>query len=948
VFCRADDGQWAQLANLDGQHVILTARDKDLVLLREKSGSRPATRDRADIRLVSGAHVVGDPIPNRLTTERVVAVAADPCTQRFLALTDDSRLLRVKEDLSVSSVPEPGGAASRAKFASFLVKPAPPGSCGLLYLIGEDTIWKRSAPEKGPNQPEWAEYLQARRQDAGRFPAHVVGILPEQNGGALIGLRGGDQIGSARPHLVQWQKGESPKLLNLPGGWVGGSDNALWRDEDGGLWVGTIHGLFLRKAGAEDFVLVPGTDKLWPFAMRRSPAGEIWLAGRTTAEPGKFEGRVTVLDRQRQPHDVLTHPGTTLLSLGLLRRQSEVWVGGIGALRSLDLETRKEKKDLLPLLEKALRPNLLDNRKRREVWVTGFAELDDGMLVVTSAGLVRFRDDQAELVPLPDWPSPWGAFEEEFDLPLATRMLKRTNGEVLISAPLTPRKSRLWRYTPATRTHEPLGDVPLLTVLVETDTQEVLAATGDLRILTLQDRKFEEAGDLAPTLKIARTTKDGPLAPFAGIAVCGPNNLLIKDRDHDLFLTAPLSAPQPLDGDLPPWIRFASLADGELLLLHRDGVVSRVLVENGSVRRHPLLVDPQEKVIDLAQALPGPGPGVSRTAWLVGETTVWTCSSPDNIPKRVCELPPELSALVKRAAPEKDAGLLTAADQGGLWLGIKGRGLWHISEHEKQFWDERDGLPSRNITAIGMATEQSPLVFTTAGHRRVAHQGSGWAFKAPEPKGVAGTTVQAAALFAGADPAGKRQQLLALGSERGVSLLRWADPDAPPGPPTRWYGLNEKDDGLVDDHVTALCWVDRPGDPQRKGQCELWVGTTQGVTVFTLRLGELEQSRFLERTTTLTEARGFPAGRVTGIRFDQDGANGWFVVNNRLCRWNRDRNQDPERVTVAGAEPFLFAAAAALRLGPAVGKTPPRSSSRTPTATGRCGTLPATSLPSSR
>ncbi len=563
-------------------------------------------------------------------------------------------------------------------------------------------------------------------------------------------------------------------------------------------------------------------------------------------------------------------------------------------------------------------------RAPNELWVTAIEGDGDSILVLCDQGLVRFSDGQAVIQILDDWPVRRDTFR---DLPLWTKMLRRKSGEVLVTAPVTHSKSRLWRRPAGGKKFERVRpDYPLITALAEvpgpTD-GTVLVGTRDGKVLTLDGDRVTPRWDVAKFAKNGKPELASDpvlIRPISGVAFLGDSQLLVRDN-HATLVVVDVGKEEgrnmtTLEGSLSAWTQSAALPGNRALLLHADGSVSLVAAQEGRVDRASLDTggDPIKALTQYPPAR-AQRDNVEDRVWLVGARNMWSFhpgagSAPRAQPlraKSVRPLPVELQG----------GQLVGVADGHGVWLGTRGHGLWYVpADGPVRRW--RDGLPSPTIDAITLGPDRLPVVFTTGGHCRVSREGP--VQKAPL-SGILGAPVRSALLV---DLTGGTRVLI-LGTAKGLSIARLDGEDKPDWAKVPWTH-KDRNDGLPNDTVRALCWF--------AGKNELWVGTGDGVAVFNLDLptGDKRQpvSLALDRSITESFGRGalpLPAGRVAGISLAPDGENAWLLVNNRVCRWNRSapaRNADPSgpRV-VARSEPFLFASAAELHLGPAVaGRTP--------------------------
>src|SRR5262249_43084677 len=143
-------------------------------------------------------------------------------------------------------------------------------------------------------------------------------------------------------------------------------------------------------------------------------------------------------------------------------------------------------------------------------------------------------NDRGTLIRFPDWPP--GLVDAPNDYTIFTKLLKRANGEVLLTAPLVPDRSRVWRLRPGSDRLETIGDFPLITVLAETPSpaREVLAGTWEGQVLTLKENSFHLRWDVARLVK-AQVPPEHPVEPLTGIAALGPAELLVRDGAAVLF-----------------------------------------------------------------------------------------------------------------------------------------------------------------------------------------------------------------------------------------------------------------------------------------------------------------------------------------------------------------------------------------------------------------------------
>jgi sugar lactone lactonase YvrE len=780
---------------------------------------------------------------------------------------------------------------------------------------------------------------------------NVYALLPDdEGGGALAGLY--DVDGRNLVHLSPDGRAE-PVRVPSPGSWVGGTDNAILRDRAGRLWVSTHRGGLFILPGAEDGPVIHVVDPqrpeapIWATAMVEDPEEGVWVAGQSETPMIYAVWKAYPGGTARLVSTFTTAPYTMKLLRPRDGSRATLWVGGVNFLVALD-----------PLTGEARPRRTGSSLQESRGLVCGLAaDHDDTLWAVSEGeGLLRIAGDGVKAISLPGWPNDRAA--GDFASP---KVLSLKTGEMIVAAPVNPRQSRLWVRLPGENKFVKVGDTDLITVLADTGRAEALVGGQDGMVFALRPASLREwvgardvevfrqasqasawvglAGAGAPLAALA--THDGlrtyPLVPrwnlrgalwdkacsglkgrFTGACVLADGSSVVRGRDGKVFRKPRDGSSRELPIQAEPWTSYAELPGSGCLLRHENGTLSFLrLGERGDASVKPV---PSEDTI-LALAVAPAAKGVpSGTVWVLGKERLYaalvtgTGGRTEVVLERAAAIPPE--------NPDLEGLSFFAADEKGIWLGTKAQGLWYLpcpaggnrpggsGEPEWQAWDEREGLPAGSVDAIALPTGRDPVVFTARGPCRVRKTGqepSSWHIDAPVRDGIPGSEVRAATLF---DVKGDGRWTLALGTDGGVSF-------APLNGTLGSDGTNSlldvtRGNGLIDDDVRALHWVPR--------QRELWVGTAGGATALTLEALEGGKGSLVVKSRkTVRREQGLPAGPVTSIRFSADGNNGWLLVGNRVCRWDRRRGR-----VVAASEAFLFDQAEDIKLGPAIDGRPPR------------------------
>lgn len=750
---------------------------------------------------------------------------------------------------------------------------------------------------------QWKSVLEISED---RTAYKIAGILPDQKGdGVLIGYY------HTKANLIYLKGTSDITSSKLPVNWIGGFNSAILRDSKGRVWAGSNKGVFMRNPenAPFEFTQVASADSI--YSILEGPRGRIWVAGWRDQSQGFLEfideklvnHYISEKDYAEKLPAVASDSEIIPAALGSFiapdSNLNGIWVGGLNVFASIDPETLAFTSHLSKLIDAVLLEAVKPD-SNRDIYAMGFAKDKDALLVLTNFGLYRLHDDLSlTKVKLPEWP----VNPKEY-IKILQLKDKKNMDRIIVKARTELDGTRIWEKYKGESEFVLVGDFDEnIRHLAEARNGRVLLGSADGKLFYLTNGKLELRSDIREQIKA-----QGLSAPLRCLCPLGDGKFLVLGglaQPSIVSIEREEVEYNRLEIELEPWRECVVLPNKLHLLLHEDKFT--IISLNGKkISETPL----PEKIHRIAQIADRNNPNQMDVVWMLGDKSIWKFGTEDTIPVKLIDLPAELKNLA--------GNLEFAADRGGFWVGTRGIGLWrlpldlyelgtenlnNLAETEYwEVWDDLDGLQSRSIDGVVARNDREAVVFTPEGVAYAKRDSqSPWQFGTPQLKAVSGSEVYTAILFRDKE----KNNVLALGTNKGVSLVYWKDGQWSESE-TRFFHFSDTE-GLMGAEATALSW--------HSEKAELWVGANKGLTAYELSI-KSDRSVDLKLKYQLSTQQGLPPGKVKKIKVGDD--NVWILSENQISRFGRKDNR------IVSVEPFLFSAASSIELGPLLNSTPPQ------------------------